>query len=100
MDFESLDGYLLSGTPSKAELVPRLLAQRPDIAGAAPFFEGIARLGPRTPDLALLALRLVLAGKKADDASVRHLRELSERARTGDGGARDEYRATLHEVTE
>ena len=100
MDFESLDGYLLSGTPSKAELVPRLLAQRPDVAAAAPFYEGIARLGPRTPDLALLALRLVLAGKKADDASVLRIRELSERARTGDAGARDEYRAMLNAVAE
>jgi hypothetical protein len=100
MDFESLDGYLLSGAPSKAELVPRLLAQRPDIAAAAPFYEGIARLGLRTPDLALLALRLVLAGRKADDASVRHLRELSERARTGDAAARDEYRAMLRDVAE
>jgi hypothetical protein len=97
MDFESLDGYLLSGTPSKAELVPRLLAQRSHIAAAAPFYEGIARLGARTPDLALLALRLVLAGKKADDASVRRLRELSERGRTGDASACDEYRAMLRD---
>lgn len=97
MNFESLDGYLLSGSPSKAELVAQLLAQRADVAAAAPFYEGIARLGPRTPDLALLALRLVLAGKKADDASVRQLRELSERARTRDASAVQEYRAMLHD---
>jgi hypothetical protein len=95
MDFDSFDGYLLSGTPSKAELVQQLLAGRSDTAGAAPFYEGISRLGPRTPDLALLALRLVLAGKKADDAAVRRLRDLSERARTGDAAARDEYGAML-----
>lgn len=100
MDFESLDGYLLSGTPSKAELVPQLLARRSDIAVAAPFYEGIARLGSRTPDLALLALRLVLAGKKADDESVRRLRDLAESARTGDAAARDAYRAMLHDAPE
>lgn len=100
MDFESLDGYLLAGAPSKAELVPQLLAQRSDIAAAAPFYEGIARLGLRTPDLALLALRLVLARKKADDASVRRLRELSERARGGDAPARSEYHALLGDGAE
>ena len=97
MDFESLDGYLLAGTPSKAEVVRQLLARRSDVAAAAPFYEGIARLGARTPDLALLALRLVLAGRKADDAAVLRLRELSERARSGDAGAEAEYRALLHD---
>lgn len=99
MDFELLDGYLLSGTPSKAELVQRLLAQRSDVPAAAPFYEGIARLGARTPDLALLALRLVLAGMKADDEAVRRLREITERSRTGDAAARDAYRAILDDAT-
>ena len=100
MDFESLDGYLLAGTPSKAEVVQQLLERRSQIAPAAPFYEGIARLGARTPDLALLALRLVLAGRKADDAAVRRLRELSERARNGDAAAQTEYRALLHGVSQ
>jgi hypothetical protein len=92
MHFELLDGYLLDGTPSKPEVVRELLEIRPAAAGAAPFYEGMERLGARTPDLALVALRLVLAGKKADDATVTHLRDVVERARAGDAAARDEYR--------
>lgn len=95
MDFELLDGYLLDESPSKAELVRRLLVDRPAAPGAAPYFEGLERLGARTPDLALMALRLTLAGAKADDAAVRRLRELVTRARSGDAAARDEYLAIL-----
>lgn len=93
MDFDLLDGYLLDGLPSKAEVVRELLRQRPQAEGATPFYEGMQRLGERTPDLALIALRLVLAGKKADDASVIRLRDAATRARAGDAAARDEYRA-------
>jgi hypothetical protein len=92
MDFGSLDGYLLDGTPSKAEVVRELLERRPEGDGAAPFYEGLERLGPRTPDLALIALRLVLAGRKADDATVTWLRAVVARARAGDTAARTEYR--------
>jgi hypothetical protein len=92
MDFESLDGYLLDGLPSKAEVVRKILDARPPADGAAAFYEGIQRLGARTPDLALIALRLVLAGRKADDASVTWLRAVVDRARAGDAAARDEYR--------
>ena len=41
-------------------------------------------LGPRTPDLTLVALRLVLAGKPATDAAVVELRDVAEKARSGD----------------
>ncbi len=95
MEFESLDGYLLDGRPSKEELVRALLAQRPNAPRAAPFYEGLQRLGPRTPDLALIALRLILAGKKADDAAVTRLREIIARAHRGDVSARTEYRETI-----
>jgi len=93
VEFELLDGYLLDGEPPKAEVVRRLLQTRPDAPGAAPFYEGMQRLGARTPELTLIALRLVLAGRKADDAGVVWLRGIVERARAGDAGARDEYRA-------
>ena len=93
MDFELLDGYLLDGVPSKAEVVRSLLERRPQADGTAPFYEGMARLGARTPDLALIALRLVLAGRKADDASVTWLRGITERARAGHAAAREEYRS-------
>jgi hypothetical protein len=95
MDFELLDGYLLGGTPSKSEVVRKLLEIRPEAEGAAPFYEGMERLGSRTPDLALIALRLVLAGKKADDATVAGLRDVVARARCGDAAARDEYRTSI-----
>lgn len=83
MDFPSLDRYLLEGRPAKDELVPELLREHPGGAAAAPFYEGMRILGPRTPDLSLIALRLVLAGKRAGDEAVKRLRSLSERARKG-----------------
>jgi hypothetical protein len=91
MNFELLDNYLLSGSPAKADVVARLL-ELPPPREAAPFFEGMRLLGPRTPDLTLLALRLVLCGKKADDAAVVRLRDIVERARKGDAAATREYR--------
>lgn len=76
-----LDRYLLEGKPPKEEVITALLRERPDAPGAAPFYEGLKILGARTPDLSLMALRLVLAGKKADDAAVKRLRAIIERAR-------------------
>ncbi len=83
MHFELIDEYLLSGAPPKARVIETLLADRSDLPEAAPFYEGMRMLGARTPDLALVALRLVLAGKKADDTSVVALREHADRARAG-----------------
>lgn len=97
MDFELLDSYLLAAQPSKADVVKRLLSQRSSLPAAQPFYEGMRMLGPRTPDLSLFALRLVLAGKTADDESVVALRALAERVRAGDDAeaARDAYMRTL-----
>jgi hypothetical protein len=95
MNFELLDRYLLDGAPSKGEVVRRLLEARPGDEGAQPFYEGLGRLGARTPDLALIALRLVLAGERADDEGVTRLRAVVDRARSGDAAARDEYRAIV-----
>jgi len=83
MHFDLIDEYLLTGSPRKAEVVERLLADRSTISGAAPFYEGMKILGARTPDLTLVALRLVMAGKHADDANVVALREQAEKARAG-----------------
>ncbi len=95
MSFELLDGYLLDAAPSKAEVVRRLLESPVGGQGAAPFYEGMRLLGARTPELALVALRLTLAGKRPDDAAVVRLRGIVDRARAGDASARDEYRALL-----
>jgi hypothetical protein len=92
MNFESLDAYLLDGMPTKGEVVRQLLEDRPHEQAAAAFYEGFERLGARTPDLALIALRLVLAGVKADDAAVTRARDLIAGVHAGDPAARDEYR--------
>lgn len=81
MKFDYLDRYLLEETPSKAQVVKELLADRQDVPGAAAFYEGIKMLAAKAPDLSLIALRLVLAGKTADDERVIRLRAIVERAR-------------------
>ncbi len=96
MEFELIDGYLLDGRPAKAEVVRRLLARPAPIERAGPFYEGMRVLAGRTPDLSLMALRLTLAGKPADDAAVVRLRGIVERARGGDDGARAAYHEELH----
>ena len=96
MEFELLDGYLLDGSPQKAEVVRRLLEREAEQASAKPFYEGMRLLGLRTPDLTLIALRIVLRHQKADDDAVVRVRALVERARKGgtDGTeARCEYHA-------
>jgi hypothetical protein len=93
--FELLDRYLLDGSPEKGEVVSALLEARAGGAAAQPFYDGMRLLGARSPDLSLIALRIVLAGKKADDASVVRLREVVDRARRGDPEARSEYQALL-----
>lgn len=98
MEFDLLDGYLLDGKPDKGELVRRLLESPSQVEGASPFYEGMRLLGKRTPELSLIALRLVLAGRRADDASVTSLRAIVERARDGQADARHEYRAMLGAV--
>ncbi len=98
MHFELIDEYLLTGAPPKERVVKALLANPSALAEAAPFYEGMRMLGARTPDLALVALRLVLAGKRADDASVVALREHADRARKGgaeSAAARDAYTRAL-----
>ncbi len=98
--FELLDRYLLDGSPEKAEVVRALLEAREGGPSAQPFYDGMRLLGPRTPELSLIALRLVLAGKKAQDASVVHLRGIVERARRGDLEARSEYRVEFPTETD
>lgn len=95
MTFESLDRYLLGGTPAKADVVAALLAMQDPPEAARPFLEGLRLLGPRTPDLALVALRLALAGRPHDDAAVMRLRDAAERARKGDAEAAGAYAREL-----
>ncbi|HET7814396.1 MAG TPA: hypothetical protein VFL13_08470 [Candidatus Baltobacteraceae bacterium] len=89
MDFELLDRYLLDGTPEKRKVVDALLKSKPPSPQAAAFLEGMRMLGARTPDLSLVALRLVLAGKQASDDAVVALKRASDEARAG-GAHREE----------
>jgi hypothetical protein len=90
-----LDTYLLEGRPSKPQTVAALLGMTPAPTVAGPYLEGLRVLGDRTPDMALVALRLALAGKPVVDGSVVGLRDLAERARKGDPAATLAYRAAL-----
>jgi hypothetical protein len=98
MDFDSLDRYLLDGNPPKAAILAQLLKERPGGPDAAAFYQGIELLGDRTPDLTLIALRLVLAGRKADDESVRRLRDVIGRARADTAGRADAVQAYEREL--
>ncbi len=93
-----VDAYFLEGEPTRAELISRLLAVPAKNPAALPFYEGFRILGGRTPDLSLIALRLVLAGKRVDDAAVTQLRAIVDRLRAEGAEAeraRSEYRALL-----
>jgi hypothetical protein len=98
MEFNLLDRYLLEGAPAKAQVVEDVLKRPADVPGAAAFYQGIRMLGPKTPDLTLIALRLVLAGKPADDAHVVRLRDLSERARAKGADAQSAIDAYYKEL--
>ena len=94
MEFELLDRYLLSAEGSKAAVVDALLQHQSDDPAAAPFYRALRQIGPRAADEALIALRLVLAGKKPADDKVRTLRHLMQTSRAGGdpaAAARDAY---------
>lgn len=96
-----IDAHLLDGAPARAQLVELLVAQPPPSDAARPFYEGLRLLRGRTPELALIALRLVISGRRAGDETVGQLRRLVERVRAGgdDGAkARQEYEALLRDV--
>jgi hypothetical protein len=87
MGFEVVDGYLLGDAVSKPSVVEAVLANRSDAPAAAPFYRALEAVGARAADEAFIALRLVLAGRDADDAAVRRLRAVAGFARalrTGD----------------
>jgi hypothetical protein len=90
-----IDAYLLDGTPSKAETVNAVLADRQPLERAQPFYRALEALGARVADEALIALRLTLAGKTADDDAVRQLRAAVAAARSGDAAGRGAYLAAL-----
>jgi hypothetical protein len=78
---ELVDRYLLGEPVSKPEVVAALLADRSPAAAAEPFYRALEAVGTRAADEAFVALRLVLAGRLADDGAVRRLRGLAAVAR-------------------
>jgi hypothetical protein len=89
MPFHAIDGYLLDGRPSKAAAIAAALGQRIPAERAQPFYRALEAVGDRAADEALIALRLVIADKPADDDAVRRLRALAMLARAADAAARD-----------
>jgi len=95
MSFQSIDGYLLDGRPAKAEAIASVLAERSTLAAAAPFYRALDVVGVRAADESLIALRLVLAGRTADDDAIRRVRAILARVRAGEAAARDAYAAEI-----
>src|SRR5450432_1477335 len=87
MQFHAIDGYLLDGRPSKADAIAAVLSERVTDERAAPFYRAFEAVGVRAADEALVAMRLVLAGRPADDAAIRRLRGLAALARASDAKA-------------
>lgn len=75
------DDYLLGEPVSKPAVIAALLTDRSSAPAAAPFYRALEAIGVRAADEAIVALRLVLAGKPASDAAVRRLRDLARVAR-------------------
>jgi hypothetical protein len=86
MGFELVDRYLLGEPVSKPDVLAALLGDRSDLASAQPFYRALEAVGARAADEAFIALRLVLAGKEADNDAVRRLRALATVARTARAG--------------
>jgi len=81
MEFHAIDTYLLDGKPTKAAAIEAALAAPVDDPRAAPFYRALGAVGARAADEALIALRLVLAGKDPEDTPIRRLRALAALAR-------------------
>jgi hypothetical protein len=91
VELHPLDGYLLDGSPSKADAIAAALRERSPDPKAQPFYRALETVGARAADEALLALRLVLGGKTADDEAIVAVRTARARAKTGEAGAREAY---------
>ena len=78
---ELVDDYLLGEPVSKPVMIAALLADRSREPAAAAFYRALEAIGVRAADEAIVALRLVLAGKQPSDGAVRRLRALARVAR-------------------
>ena len=81
MNFGIIDGYLLGDPVSKPVAIEAILAERSSDETAAPFYRALEAVGARAADEALVALRLVLAGRSPSNEHVWRLRALAALAR-------------------
>ncbi len=98
MTFDSIDNYLLKNAGSKPDVIAGLLAERSTQPQAAPFYRALEMLGARVADEALIALRLVVAGKEPADDAVKRVRELIALSRTGGESAPEAREAYAREM--
>lgn len=98
MELHPLDGYLLDGSPGKADAIATALHARSAEPKAQPFYRALEALGARAADEALLALRVVLGGNAADDETIVAARAARARAKAGEPGARDAYLRTVGSI--
>lgn len=77
MQFHAIDTYLLDGLPTKAAAIDAALTAPIDDPRAAPFYRALTAVGARAADEALIALRLVLAGREPEDGPIRRMRALA-----------------------
>lgn len=91
MELHPLDGYLLDGSPSKADAIAAALRERSPDPKAQPFYRALQTIGVRAADEALLALRVVLGGNTPDDETIVAARAARARVRAGEPGAREAY---------
>ena len=92
---KALDGYLLDGSPAKADAVAAALADRDPGEFAQPFYRALEVLGAKTPDDALMGLRIAMSGRRPEDDDIRAMRAHVAGARAGDPAARAAYLAAV-----
>ncbi len=89
MEFGFIDDYLLEKRPAKADLIRQILEKRSALPAAAPFYRALEVLGVQAADEAIMALRLVLAGKAPTDGRVQRLRSTVASFRAADYAERE-----------
>ena len=95
VELHPLDGYLLDGSPAKADAIAAALRERSPDPKAQPFYRAFETVGARAADEALLALRVILGGNTADDETIVAARAARARAKAGEPGAREAYLASV-----
>lgn len=97
---DPLDGYLLDGQPGKAEAIAAVLAAPSAEPRAQPFYRALSSVGANVADDALLALRLVLGGRAADDDTIRAARAARADVRSGNDPNRTKWTSVMGAIVQ